>query len=72
VRGVKGHNTKETTLPGSPRPLAEELHKIFGGIPVEISVQNPSPMGYDHQKASARNKKGVPGDAFQTSSILNV
>ncbi len=36
VRGVKGHNIKyyDVTLPGSP----VELHKILGGISVELST----------------------------------
>ena len=50
--GVKGHNTKETTLPGSPALQGVELHKVVFYV---RSLNGDSPLNEERDPA----KNGV-------------
>jgi hypothetical protein len=50
VHGVEGRNIQRCYIAGKPRPVAEELHKIFGGIPDGFSP--PEPVLRDYTQAA--------------------
>jgi hypothetical protein len=50
MRGVKGHNTKMKLPCREARPMAEELPKIFRGIPDEFFPPEPMAEGVQLRK----------------------